>query len=412
LSIEQNSPAENDLTGSRLSYGWVIVAVSTLMMAVTYGLMYSYSVFFKPLADHFGWDRASISAIYSASFIIRGAVSIGIGWLADRFGSTRIMVFCGVLTGLGLALSSLVNSLWQLFITYAVIEAIGLSATFGVVTSLTSRWFIKNRGLALGIVSSGVGLGTLFVVPGAERLINASDLPSAFVIYGIAGGLIMVISPLFLHRKPPVAVRPGEKAPAAALSGTTLGQAARSPLMWILMAAFGTFFFCNQLVMVHLVNHATDLGITPLTAATFVSIIGLAGIAGRLTTGVGSDKLGIQNTMIVTRAVLMVSFVILIFAAPVWSFYLFAVVFGFTYGGEIPQIPIALANYFGIRSLAALVGMVLFVGNILGAIGPLVGGKVFDIFGDYQLAFIAGLISSVCSLIFAVIIRRKRAKTV
>jgi OFA family oxalate/formate antiporter-like MFS transporter len=106
-------PENADLHRKKLHYGWVIVIVCTLMMGVNYGLMYSYSVFFKPLADHFQWDRATVSLIYSASLIIRGAMSIGIGWLADKYGATRLLVFCGLMIGLGLILSGMVNSLWQ-----------------------------------------------------------------------------------------------------------------------------------------------------------------------------------------------------------------------------------------------------------------------------------------------------------
>jgi MFS family permease len=166
-------------TPNRLHYGWVIVAVCTLMMTITYGLMYSYSVFFKPLADYFQWDRTTVSGVYSAFQIIRGALAIGIGWLADKYGVRKIAAFCGLMIGLGLILSSQVETLWQLYITYSLIEALGLSGTFGIATSITTRWFSQKRGLALGIVSCGGGLGTLLIIPGAERLINATDWSTA-----------------------------------------------------------------------------------------------------------------------------------------------------------------------------------------------------------------------------------------
>src|SRR5512143_209238 len=125
----------------RFSYAWVIVIACTLMLAITYGLMYSYSVFFKPLADYFQWDRATVSLVYSASLIIRGALAIAAGWLADRYGARKVMAACGILIGLGLVLSGTVNSLWQLFLTYAALESMGLSGAFGITTALTSRWF-------------------------------------------------------------------------------------------------------------------------------------------------------------------------------------------------------------------------------------------------------------------------------
>ena len=129
------------------SYGWVIVAACALMIGVTYGLNYSFSVFFKPLADYFNWDRATVSFIYSATLVIRGFVSIGTGWLADKYGARKVMIACGFLMGLGFLLSSRVTELWQFFLTYGVIGAIGLSGTFGIGTAIVARWFTKNRGL-------------------------------------------------------------------------------------------------------------------------------------------------------------------------------------------------------------------------------------------------------------------------
>jgi MFS family permease len=190
------------LAKKRVPYGWVVVAVCTLAIAITYGLMYSYSVFFKPLADYFHWDRATVSLIYSASLIIRGAVSVGIGWMADKYGPIKLTIFCGLMIALGLILSSQVHTLWQFFVTYAVFEAIGLSGAFGIGTAMVSRWFTKKRGLALAIISTGSGMGTLFIVPGNERIINAIGWSNAFIWCGAVAGVLMV-STAFLLRPPP-----------------------------------------------------------------------------------------------------------------------------------------------------------------------------------------------------------------
>ena len=181
-----------------------------MMIFVTYGLIYSYSVFFKPLADYFQWDRAAVSLIYSLAVIIRGAAAIGTGWLADKYGARKIMVFCGLMMAAGYLLSSRVTTLWQFFLTYAVIEAIGMSGIFGIGTALASRWFTRNRGLALGIVASGSGLGTLLIVPAAERLVNAVEWSQTFIICGAAAGVLMVAAALFL-RAPPNSISAAKK---------------------------------------------------------------------------------------------------------------------------------------------------------------------------------------------------------
>jgi predicted MFS family arabinose efflux permease len=162
---------------------------------------------------------------------------------------------------------------------------------------------------------------------------------------------------------------------------------------------------------VHLVSYATDAGISPLLAATFISVIGGVSIAGRLLTGAGADKTGIYNTLIFTRVFLVASFIFLLFTRPVWSFYLFAVIFGFCYGGEIPQVPLFIGKYWGTKSMATLVGLNTFVITIGGALGSWGAGKIYDATQSYQGAFIAGGVAGLISLILIFILRQKSRNT-
>jgi MFS family permease len=405
--VNQGSRINSQAPRGKLFYGWVIVAVCTLIMAVVYGLIYSYSVFFKPLAEHFQWDRATVSGVYSASLIIRGAFSIGVGWLADKYGPVKITAVCGFMIGLGLVLTSRVTELWQLYATYAVIEAVGLSGGFGIATAVTSRWFTKNRGLALGIVSSGVGVGTLLIVPGAERLINAFDWSGAYIIFGIVAGVVMIAS-AFLLKPAPANIQPGKESGIRAQTNeVSLGKAIRSSKMALLILVFGCIFFCVQIIIVHLYNYATDIGINPLVAASLVVTIGVLSIAGRLVMGVGSDKLGNFNILIICCILLIVSFVCLIFASSLWQLYIFAVIFGFAYGGEVPQIPLFLGKFFGTKAMAALMGVILFVSNIGGALGPWVAGEIYDLDQSYQWAFFLGTVVSLGALVVALILKKQ-----
>jgi len=410
------NPAAQALNKSTFPYGWVIVAVCTLMTAVTYGLMYSYGVFFKPLAAHFNWDRATVSAVYSVSLIMRGAISIWIGWLADKHGAKKIMLFCGFMMGLGLVLTSQITQLWQFFITYALIEAIGLSGTFGIATALTARWFTRNRGFALGIVSAGIGVGTLFIVPGSERLIKAVEWPQAFLISGIVAGLIMMITAFFL-KPPPLNGNPGSSQDTsgngnAAVNGEetvnlTLSQAVRSRRMLIMMVAFSAIIFCTQMVIIHLYNYATDIGLNPLLAAGLVSLVGVMSIGGRLIMGAWAEKLGIYNALIFCCVLTILSLAGLALFQSIWALFVFAVIFGFAYGGEVPQIPLFVGKFGGTKNMAALVGLTLFVGNIGGALGPWVGGKIYDLTQGYQWAFAIGVAAGLAALILAWTLKRE-----
>lgn len=286
---------------------------------------------------------------------------------------------------------------------------------------MVSRWFSKNRGLALGIVSMGSGLGTLFIVPGNERLIDAFNWSGAFLICGSIAGVLMVISALFLRPAPQSDSSSimKEKPISQANDGNriqflnnelTLSQSIKDPRFLLLNGAFFLFFLSIQIIMVHLVNYATDTGIDPIVAASFISIIGAVSIAGRFSMGVSAERLDVHNTLILTRVLLVVSFICILFTQPLWSFYLFAVLFGLPYGGEIPQIPLFIGKYFGIKKMATLVGISTFVMAVGGALGAWAAGRIFDTMHDYRGAFIVGLLSALGSLIMILILKKKRLK--
>jgi MFS family permease len=402
--MEENAFLAGKGTTQRPSkYGWVVVSACSLMVFVTYGLIYSYSVFFKPLAEHFQWDRASVSLIYSLAVIIRGAAAVGTGWLADKYGARKTMVFCGLMMGAGYLLSSQVSDLWQFFLTFGVVEAIGVSGIFGIGSAIASRWFTKNRGLALGIVASGSGMGTLLIVPSVERLISNVDWSQAFFICGIAAAVLMVGAAAFL-REPPQYTAVAKQLEKQ--SSVSLSQAIKDSRFWLIMACFLLFLFGTQIVLVHIVNYATDVGIDPLIAATFVSVIGAVSIIGRLSTGVIAEKIGLYKSLAAICAFLTLSFVLLLFTRSAWSFYVFAVIFGVTYGGEVTQIPLVVARFFGTRVMATLMGVVLFVTGFGGAAGPWLAGKIFDVTGSYNWAFIIGAIVSVICIVTVGLLKR------
>ena len=388
------------------------------------GIMYSYGVFFKHLVADFGWSRAATSGVYSLFMVSHGGFAVGMGWLVDKIGPAKVMVVCGFIAGLGLLLTSRVNALWQLYVTFGLIVGIGLSAGFATSTATTARWFVRHRGLALGIVSAGVGLGTLILVPVAERLITVFNWSTAYFIFGVATWVVMIPSALFLRRDPggkkhrsyginesiPSSGVSGEELPGqvALEAGITMKAATRRKPLWMLLSIYFLFSFCLQMVMVHLVNYATDIGIAPLIAATFISIIGIGGILGRLIMGTASDRIGSNNALLICCTILMITLVFLIFTKELWMFYLFAIVFGFAYGGEVPQMPALIGQFFGLRAVAALVGIVLFGTTTGGALGAWVGGQIFDMTQSYQVAFILAVIAGLSAIIITLMLKKTK----
>jgi MFS family permease len=166
------------------------------------------------------------------------------------------------------------------------------------------------------------------------------------------------------------------------------------------------FSICLQMVMVHLVNYATDLNINSLTAATFMSVVGVSSIVGRLVMGTTSDRIGSISTLTICCSALLVSVVWLVFTSEVWMFYAFAVIFGFAYGGEITQMAALVGYFFGLKMVTTLVGVVTIGTCIGGAIGSWLGGILFDMTQSYQIAFIVAAVAVLFALILTVVLKR------
>ncbi len=394
----------------KIYYGWVIVAVCSLSMAISYGIIYSYSVFFKPIAAQFNWDRATVASIYSLAMIFRGAVTVPIGWLADRYGPAKIFGFCGVMITAGLVLTSRVSELWQFYTTYAIILPVGLCGAYTIGSAVTSRWFVTKRGMALGIVAAGSGFGTLLLVPLSQHLINIFDWSGAYAIIGSVAGGVTIATALLLKSAPPQetsSLGKTENSAHARKSVSGMREMILSREMLLVIAIFGLINFCIQMVMVHLVNFATDIGISSLQAAGYLGIIGVISIAGRLIMGGMADRIGTYHSLVVCGVLLLVSLIVLFFNTTPVGFLIFAVLFGFAYGGEIPQLPMLIADIFGVRAMGSLMGIAIFISMFGAALGPWVGGKVYDLTRNYHYAFAIAAIAGMIRL-FLIIGFRKR----
>ena len=216
----------------------------------------------------------------------------------------------------------------------------------------------------------------------------------------------MVAAALFLRNPPALPVQPGNNDSAG---GAATAEAIRDRRMWLIIVAFLFFFFGSQIIMVHLVNYATDVGIEPLVAATFIGVIGAVSIFSRLSIGVIAEKIGPYLSLIIMCLILAAVFVMLLFTRSVWSFYLCAVLFGIPYGGEVTQIPLVIGRFFGTRNMATLMGISVFGINLGGAFGAWISGWIFDATDSYRWAFIAGAVSAVISLAVVLMLKRQDA---
>jgi MFS family permease len=372
------------------------VGASFVIQAVSIGAMFTYGVFFKEFQADFGWSRATISVASSLAFFVMGAVGILAGRLSDRIGPKAIMVVSGISLGLGFMLMSRLQTPWQLYLLYGVLAGIGLSTHDVITLSTVARWFIKRRGMMTGIVKVGTGTGQVLVPPFAVAIIAAFGWRNAYLILGTLTLLALVAAAQVLRRDPQsigLLADGGSHAPGEAGNGPgggdmPLSAAVRKPQFWIICIAELVAFSCIFTIIVHIVPHATDLGLSLATAVAVQSTFGGVSMLGRFVMGVAIDRIGGKRSLIICFSIFFCGFIWLQMAREAWMLFLFAVIYGLAHGSFFTAVSPTLAEFFGTGSHGLLFGIVLFSGTIGGAIGPLLAGHTFDMTGSYQMVFL------------------------
>lgn len=388
---------------SGIFYGYIIVATTFLILVVTFGLSYTFGIFLKPLINEFGWTRAVTSAAYSISTLMSGFLGIFAGKLSDKFGARVMGIMGGLFLGSGFLLMSRVHSLWQLYLFYGIFVAAGVGICWPSVIPAVARWFTTRRGLMTGVVASGIGFGTIILPPLANWLISTYSWRSAYVILGITAMVSVILPALFLKNDPyQMGQRPYglDEANQPNLiiedEGLYLSEALHTSQLWLPFVTYFCFGFGLHSVMVHVVAHATELGIPAASAASVLAIIGGMSFAGRIMMGSASDKLGVKPSLIITLSLMFITLLSLQLAGQLWMLYMFAVFFGVGYGGTIALQPLLASRLFGLKSLGTIVGAFTFSYAMGGGAGPVLSGLIFDVTGEYSLAFL------ICAVINAI----------
>lgn len=379
-------------------YGWTVVAASFLLDALAYGTKYSFGVFFKPIQQEFGWSRAAVSGAASIFWIGHGAFAILMGWAGDRFGPRKVLSLAILISGSALLLVGGIQNLWQLYLVYGVIFSFGVSAVWTVLTATVSRWFTGRRGLALGLIAAGTGTGTVFLPLLSLYLISAYGWRMAYGILGLGLLVLGLAAAQLLRRDPgemglkPYGWKPEASTAAAPAgeSGIALLPALRRRSLWLLALMHLCTSVALQMVMTHLVNYATDVGIAAMLAASFVSFVAAASVAGRLAIGTASDRIGRRRAFAICTLANGLAILWLIGASSTWMFIAFAAFFGFFYGGWIPLFPALTGEIFGTSHLGAIYGVISLASGIGGVIGPALAGYLFDLSSSYSVAFFLG----------------------
>ena len=407
-----------------LFYGWIIVTAGFLVSIITYGGGFSFGVFLTPFRESFGWTSAAVSVAYSLSMFFYAGLAIFAGWGVDKYGPKKITMLGGLLLGLGLLLTSRVNTLWQLYVAYGLIGT-GMCPAYTPLMTTVSRWFVKRRGLALGVFSTGIGVGPLIAAPLASYLISTSGWRFAYLVLGSAAGLIIAAA-LLLKRSPEEIgelpygetynanippPKTKESKVTSEFSEFSLKEALNTKAFWLLASIFLMVGMGMQMVLAHVVAYSMGRGMSPITAATMLSIISGASIAGRVIMGLVSDRIGRKKAFAICVFTEGVMIFWLIGASNAWMLFTFGAIWGFSYGGHSPQFPALIGETFGLRYMGAILGAATFFWGVGSALGPVVAGHILDITGSYSNAFIiGGVVTSLAAAVSFLLKRPEREK--
>jgi MFS family permease len=379
---------------------------------ITYGALNSFGVFFKPLMDEFGWTRAATAAAFSLSVFFHGLCYVIMGKLNDRYGPRVLLMSCGFFLGLGFLLMSQIQAIWQLYLFYGLFIAIGISGYVPLLSTI-AKWFDKTRGIMTGAVLAGAGVGTMSMPPVAERLITTYGWRISYGIIGTIAMVLMVSAAQFLRLSPtkiirqPLSSDEGDYNSRVPGHSNSLQEAIRINNFWLLLGALFCQRFIIQATMVHLVIHVIDQGVSTIIAASMLTVIGGVSIGGRIIMGGLGDRIGNRPSFTLCFALMSTALFLLPMARDIWMLYLFAVAFGFTYGGMYTLGSPLAAELFGLGSHGLIFGAVSFGGTIGGAIGPALAGRVFDTAGSYNLAFSVSAAIGIVGLVSILLMRMR-----
>jgi len=397
----------------KLSYGWVVVGAGALMGCVAMGTTFSLAVFLQPMSEATGWSRTGVSTAMTIVFLTMGIGGFGWGALTDRFGPRIVVLSGALLLGLGLALASRATSLLEFQIVYGVLVGGSAGAIFAPMIATVTGWFEKNRSLAVSLVSAGMGVAPMTISPFARWLISSYDWRTAQLAIAVLAWVLLVPAAL-LVRRAPVAASSAPGTAAEGGEGMTVGQALRSP-QFIVLAA--TFFFCcaaHSGPIFHTVSYALACGLPAMTAVTIYSVEGLAGLGGRILFGLLGDRFGARRVVVIGLMVQALGAGSYYFTRDIGEFYAVAVLFGMAYGGVMPLYAVIAREYFPMRIMGTVFGAAAMVSSLGMALGPAVGGWIFDTFKGYGYLYIGsfgiGLAAVAVALAFPPLPSRARVR--
>jgi MFS family permease len=410
---------------SRLFYGWIIVLVCGLTLLVAFGVRLSFSVFFVVLLDDFAWSRANTALIFSINMLVFAIFSTPAGMALDRWGVRRVFGIGAGLLGLGLLLSSRVQSLPQLIITYGIIVGLGITILgLGPQASVISRWFVRRRGMAIGLAFAGTGVGAMVLIPVTAVLVSAIGWRGAYMALAILALAMIPAIVYFLRLSPariglyPDGEKPSPHYPqetdASTPGGWKMAEVVRSPAFWLVILASLGAIGPLRMLTVHQLAAIESAGVDRLFAATIIGLTGAIATLAFIFWGSLSDRIGRRVAYLLGSLCMLMAIIILGnlggSSSTGWLFG-YALMLGLGEGSRSLLVTAVASDLFPGNALGAVNGAVGSAFGAGAALFPWLAGRIFDQSGSYtsafQLAAVAIIISTMAFWLAPVLAKRK-----
>jgi len=377
-------------------YAWVIVGACALMIGMAFGAIVNISVFLKPLAAEFGWPRAEIAAAYSVVTMSTGLGGIVMGHFSDRLPVRRVVLVGSILPGVAFFLLSGLNTPAELYLYHAMMGLFGFGAIMVPLNNVTTFWFARNRGLAIGITSAGGALGQGLMPFLARHLILEQGWRDAYHTMGLI--YLAVLIPLaFLIRNPPRGL--GAAAPDGGFAEPNPYAIPRHWLVAVLCLAVVFCCICMATPIVHVVALGSDFGLGPREAAGLLTVMMVFGVAGRLVAGRTADRIGNLRTYVIVSLSQTVLALWFPYVHTLFGLYVLAALFGLGYAGVMTALILCAREFSPPRNTGLSIGLVAFFAWVGMAIGAWQGGLFFDLDGNYLRAFLNSTIAGTVNLL-------------
>ena len=378
-----------------------------VLFCATGSSYYAFPVFFDALMREMEWSRGQTGAALSIGMFVIGIVSLAIGGIIRKAGVKKVMVFGSVLAATGFALLSTVSALWQLYVYYGLVLSVGLAGIF-VIPNFTAvqSWFVEKRGMALGIASTGIGVGGLVMAPIAGWLISLYDWQTAFLFMaGIVALLGVSVSGFIMRTKEEdksthtVGRRGVNDSGILSMDGFSLSQAIRQRTFWFISIGWMLWAWAVSVGFTHQVAFAVDMGIERTVAAGAVGLLSAISIPSRLIFGRLGDAIDKRFLFMLSSSLLVAALIVLLHTTNVLMLYVYSLLLGASVGANGPIMPDLIADYFGTTYFGVIYAASFFVHITGTVIGPIFGGWIFDTTGTYSLAFIVSIVLSLVAII-------------